>query len=50
LPEGGCTRLFEDVGAGAEEFEEAEVAPTGVGVNAGLGVAGGFSPKSTLDV
>ncbi len=25
-PEGGCTRLFEDVGAGAEEFEEAEVA------------------------
>jgi hypothetical protein len=25
-PEGGCTRLFEDVGAGAEEGEEAEVA------------------------
>ncbi len=27
-PEGGGTRLFEDVGAGAEEGEEAEVAPT----------------------
>ena len=26
MPEGGCTRLFEDVGAGAEEGEEAEVA------------------------
>ncbi len=25
-PEGGCTRLFEDVGAGAEEGEEAKVA------------------------
>jgi len=38
LPEGGCTRLFEDVGAGAEEFDEAEVAedlelPVDVGVD-----------------
>jgi len=38
LPEGGCTRLFEDVGAGAEEGKEAQVAedlelPVDVGVD-----------------
>ncbi len=38
--DGGGRRSAQAVGA--EEGEEAEVAPTGVGVNFGLGVAGGF--------